>query len=325
MTGTVSDRTIENANAFEGWADDDFTEGVIETRDLRKSYGEVEAVRGLDLRVERGSIYGFLGRNGAGKTTTIKMLLGMTRPTGGEGRILGLRIDDARESVEARRRTGFVGEDKGLYDYMTVGQMLAFTRPFFPRWRADLEAKYMRAFDLPAGRKVRALSKGMRTKLALLLALARGAELLILDEPSEGLDPAATEELLGMLTGLVAAEGLTVFFSSHQIADVEQVADRVCIIHRGRVRVEGALDDLRERYRAIRLAYEDESAAARFAVVPGVERVRTEGRWITLLVSRDAERIAGEAVAAGALDADVRPVTLKEIFLEMSRDVTADE
>jgi ABC-2 type transport system ATP-binding protein len=294
---------------------------VIEVAGLRKSYGAVEAVRGIDLSVPRGSIYGFLGRNGAGKTTTIKMLLGMTRPDEGTGRLLGLRIDDAHESVEARRRTGFVGEDKGLYDYMTVGQMLAFTRPFFPRWRSDLEAKYLRAFELPVNRKVRALSKGMRTKLALLLALARGAELLILDEPTEGLDPAATEELLGILAGLVAAEELTVFFSSHQIGDVEQVADRVCILHGGRVRVEGALDDLKERYRRVSLVYGDEAPALTdFAATPGVERVHADGRWLTLLVSRDAERVAREARAAGALDAQVRPVGLKEIFLETAKE-----
>jgi ABC-2 type transport system ATP-binding protein len=293
---------------------------VIETRGLRKVYGGVEAVRGVNLSVPRGSIYGFLGRNGAGKTTTIKMLLGMTRPTAGEGRVFGLAISGRRESVEIRRRTGFVGEDKGLYDYMTVGQTIAFTRPFFPRWRRDLEEKYLRAFDLPAGRKVRALSKGMRTKLALLLALARGAELLVLDEPTEGLDPAVTEEVLGVLTGLVASEGLTVFFSSHQIADVEQVADRVCIIHGGRVRVEGALEELREQYRRIRLVYEDAAPPAAFDAVPGVERVEAEGRRLTLLVSRDAERVAGEARAGGARDVAVSPVGLKEIFLETARE-----
>src|SRR3712207_4623194 len=165
------------------------TELAIETKALVKRYGGVEAVGGLDLAVPRGSIYGFLGRNGAGKSTTIKMLLGMARPTAGEGSILGESITDAGASVEIRRRTGFVSEDKGLYDYMTVGQMIEFARPFFPAWRRDLEEKYLRLFELPEGRKVRALSKGMRTKLALLLALARGAELLVLDEPTEGLDP----------------------------------------------------------------------------------------------------------------------------------------
>ena len=163
---------------------------VIETADLRKTYGDVEAVRGLNLQVPAGSIYGFLGRNGAGKTTTIKVLLGMARPTGGRARVFGLAADVQETSVHIRRRTGFVGEDKGLYDFMRVGEMIRFTAPLFPRWRADLEERYVRKFELPLDRKIKLLSRGMRTKLALLLALSRGAELLILDEPTSGLDPA---------------------------------------------------------------------------------------------------------------------------------------
>jgi ABC-2 type transport system ATP-binding protein len=295
-------------------------ENVIETRGLAKSYRQVEAVRGVELKVPRGSIYGFLGRNGAGKTTTIKMLLGMVRPSGGGGFVLGRDITSAGESVEIRRRTGFVSEDKGLYDFMTVEQLIRFTRPFFPGWRTELEEKFMRAFELPPRRKVKALSKGMRTKLALLLALARGAELLILDEPTEGLDPAMVEEVLGFLTGLAASEGLTVFFSSHQIAEVEQIADRVCIINHGRVVVEGALDDLKERYRRVNLIFGEGATPQVTFATPGVEQSKRDGRWLTLLVSANAERIAEEARSTGALSADVLPVGLKEIFLETVRD-----
>lgn len=295
------------------------TDAAIETIGLQKAYGEVEAVRGLDLSVPRGSIYGFLGRNGAGKTTTIKMLLGMTRATGGAGRVLGRSIGEGAESLEIRRRTGFVSEDKGLYDYMTVGQMIAFTRPFFPAWRKDLEERYVRDFELPAQRKVRELSKGMRTKVALLLALARGAELLILDEPTEGLDPAMTEDLLQTLVSLIAEGELTIFFSSHQIADVEQIADHVCIINRGRAVLAGALDELKENYRRVNLAF-DGSAPQREFATPGVERLQRDGRWLSLLVSRNVEAITDEARAAGALSVDVMPVGLKDIFLESVRD-----
>ena len=295
-------------------------EYAIEAEGLRKSYGgaAAAAVAGLSLRVPRGSIYGFLGRNGAGKTTTIKMLLGQTRPDAGRGTVLGRRIDEAGESVELRRRTGFVSEDKGLYDYMSVGQMIRFTRPFFPAWRADLESKYLALFDLPAERKVRALSKGMRTKLALLLALARGAELLILDEPTEGLDPAMIEEVLGLLTGLAAEQELTIFFSSHQIAEVEQIADRVLIIEGGRAVVEGAIDELKDSYRRINLIYDataPQPAAHPFAA-PNVVSARSDGRWLSVVVSHDAERLAEEARAGGALSVDVQPVGLKDIFLE---------
>jgi ABC-2 type transport system ATP-binding protein len=288
---------------------------IIEAAELRKNYDHVEAVRGLSFQVPKGSIYGFLGRNGAGKTTTIKVLLGMARPTSGHARVFGLESDAQESSVDIRRRTGFVSEDKDLYDYMTVEGMIRFTAAFFPRWRDDLEQRYLRAFELPLDRKVKALSRGMRTKLALLLALCRGAELLILDEPTSGLDPAVTEEVLRALVAHVASEEMTVFFSSHQIAEVDQIADRVAIIDRGRAVVTGALDDLRENFRRIQLVFDGEAPEPVFRA-PGVERVRRKGRVLTVLSSAGTERILDEARALSPVSVDVIPVTLKEIFLE---------
>ena len=288
---------------------------IIETDELWKNYGHVEAVRGLSLQVPLGSICGFLGRNGAGKTTTIKVLLGMARPTSGHARVFGLAADAQDASVEIRRRTGFVSDDKDLYDYMDVEEMIRFTAAFFPRWRADLEQRYLRRFELPADRKVKALSRGMRTKLALLLALCRGAELLILDEPTSGLDPAMTEEVLQALVSHVASEEMTVFFSSHQIAEVDQIADRVAIIDRGRAVVTGALDDLRENFRRIQFVFDGDAPEPAFRA-PGVERVRRKGRVLTVLSSAGAERIVDEARALNPVSVDVVPVTLKEIFLE---------
>ncbi|OLC78413.1 MAG: hypothetical protein AUH72_16050 [Acidobacteria bacterium 13_1_40CM_4_65_8] len=294
---------------------------VIETADLRKNYDGVEAVRGLSLQVSGGSIYGFLGRNGAGKTTTIKVLLGMARPTSGHARVFGLPADAEDASVEIRGRTGFVSEEKELYDYMTVEEMIRFTAPFFPRWRGDLEQRYVQKFELPLDRKVKALSRGMRTKLALLLALCRGAELLILDEPTSGLDPAMTEEVLQALVSHVASEEMTVFFSSHQIAEVDQIADHVAIIDRGRAVVTGALDDLRENFRRIQLVFDGDAPEPAFRA-PGVVRVRRKGRVLTVLSSAGAERILDEARALNPVSVDVVPVTLKEIFLET---VTAED
>jgi ABC-2 type transport system ATP-binding protein len=294
---------------------------IIETADLHKRYDDVEAVRGLHLQVPAGSIFGFLGRNGAGKTTTIKVLLGMTRPTSGHARVFGLAADAQDTSVEIRRRTGFVSDEKGLYDYMTVEQMIRFTAPFFPRWRVDLEQRYLRTFELPLDRKIKALSRGTRTQLALLLALCRGAELLILDEPTSGLDPAMTEDVLQALVAHVGGEGMTVFFSSHQLAEVDQIADRVAIIDRGRVVVTGALDDLRENFRRIQLVFDGDAPEPAFRA-PGVERVWRKGRVLTVLSSAGAERILEEARALEPVSVDVVPVTLKEIFLEA---VTAED
>ena len=288
---------------------------AIETAGLKKNYGGVEAVRGLDLQVPPGSIFGFLGRNGAGKTTTVKVLLGMAHATSGQARVFGLDAASPRASVEIRRRTGFVGEDKDLDGYMTVEQMVHFTAGFFPAWRGDLQQRYVHAFELPLDRKVKALSRGTRTKLALLLALCRGAELLMLDEPTSGLDPAAAEEVLQALVAHVAGEGMTVFFSSHQLAEVDQIADHVAIIDAGRITVSGALDDLRERYQRVQMVFDGEAPQAQFRA-PGVVRVQRKGRMLTVMTSGGAEAIVDEATALRPVSVDVIPVTLKEIFLE---------
>jgi ABC-2 type transport system ATP-binding protein len=288
---------------------------VIETADLRKQYDGVEALRGLTLRVPAGSICGFLGRTGAGKTTTIKILLGMASPTSGRATVFGLPADSPSASVEIRRRTGFVGDDTGLYDAMTVGGMIRYTASFYPRWSRELEAQYLRRFDLPARRDIKTLSRGMRTKLALLLALCRGADLLVLDEPTTGLDPAATEDVLQALVGHAAERGTSVFFSSHQIPDVEQIADHVAIIDRGRIALTGALDDLRESYRRIQLVFDGNAPDYTFET-KGVERVRRSGRVMTVLSSAGIDGVLGEARVLNPLSTDTTPVTLKEIFLD---------
>ncbi|MGH8205308.1 MAG: ATP-binding cassette domain-containing protein, partial [Steroidobacteraceae bacterium] len=149
------------------------SEAVIEIEGLRKTFGNHAALDGLDLRVPAGSIFGFLGRNGAGKTTTIKHLLGLSKADGGSARIFGQAVGaDPAASVGIRRRIGCVTEEKGLYPYMTVEGMIRFTRPFFPGWRRDLEQRYLELFDLPRTRSIAQLSKGMRAKLMLLLAIS---------------------------------------------------------------------------------------------------------------------------------------------------------
>jgi len=288
---------------------------IIETADLRKRYDGVEALAGLSFAVPRGSICGLLGRNGAGKTTTIKVLLGMARPTSGKASVFGLAADGRETSVDIRRRTAFVSEEKDLYDTMTVGEIVRFTARFYPHWRRDLEEEYLSKFELPADASIKKLSRGMRTKLALLLALCSGAELLILDEPTSGLDPAATEEVLKALVSHVARQEMTVFLSSHQIAEVDQVADRVVIIDRGRTLVHGALDDLRGSYRRLRLVF-DGAAPELNVRAPGIVNVRRQGRVLTMLASEGVDRIIEEARALKPASVDVLPVTLKEIFLE---------
>ena len=288
---------------------------VIETVDLRKRYADVEALRGLDLAVPPGSIFGFLGRNGAGKTTTMKILLGMARPTAGTARVFGLDAAVQSASVVIRGRTAFVSEEKDLYGHMTVDQIVRFTARFYPRWRRDLEERYRRRFSLPIDRKVKDLSRGMRTKLAMLLALSRGAELLILDEPTSGLDPAMADDVLQALVAHVADGTATVFFSSHQIAEVDQVADRIAIVDRGRVAVSGGLDDLRAAYQRIQLVFDGAAPDPAFRT-PGVLRVSKNHRVLSVIVSGRADEVIAEARALQPVSVECSPLTLKDVFLE---------
>jgi len=291
---------------------------VVQTSELRKAYGAVDALRGLDLAVPAGSIFGFLGRNGAGKTTTLKVLLGMARPTAGQARVFGLDATDARASVTIRQRAAFVTEDKDLIEYMTVDEIVAFTTSFFPHWDRDLEERYRRRFDLRRDQGVRTLSRGARSKLALTLALCRGADLLLLDEPTSGLDPAAADEVLQAIVSHVAARPLTVLFSSHQLGEVDQIADHVAIIDAGRTVISRPLDDLRAGFCRIQIVFDGDAPAATFHA-PGVERIRRNGRVLTLLASAGADAVISEARALEPVSIDVLPVTLKEIFLDAIR------
>jgi len=291
---------------------------MIETRDLSKRYGETYAVRNLNLSVHPGRITAFLGLNGAGKSTTIRMLLGMIRPSEGGGYVLGYRLEDPDENVAMRKDVAFVSEDKRLYPYMTVAQMLHFTRGFFPAWRDDLAETLLRKYELPPGRKVRHLSKGMRTKLALILAIARRPKLLILDEPSEGLDPRGTEQLLETLTS-ECAEGTTVFFSSHQIEEVERISDQICVIHRGTLVMDAGADELRQSWRRVDIVMPGALKADEFQM-RGVQTIRTRGQQVSVVVSENTDGVVERAREAGANAIEVTPLNLRELFLQTIGD-----
>jgi ABC-2 type transport system ATP-binding protein len=291
---------------------------IIETSQLCKSFGNKQVLRELNLQVPQGSIYGFLGRNGAGKTTTIKTLMGQLRSDSGEARVFGTHVIDADHSVELRRRIGFVMEDKELYPYMTVEQILRFMRPLFPKWRDDLAQRYLKMFELPPKCKIPKLSKGMRSKLMLLLAISRGAELLVLDEPTDGLDPAAAEDVLRELVAIAASSETTMFFSSHQLSEVELIADHIGIIEHGKMVVHGSLDDMKARYQRLQVVLAD-SADMPSDWPDGVESLRQEGRVLSIVTDRNADAIAERAQAIPGTTVERFSMTLKEIFMEHVR------
>jgi len=226
-------------------------EAVLTVTGLHRSFGRFAAVDGLDLSVHAGEIYGFLGVNGAGKTTTIRMLMGIIAPDRGTIELLGEK--SKRTTLKQKQRIGYVSQDQTFYPWMTAEMLGKFVGGLYPTWDAAEYRRLLSVLAVPANRKVSGLSGGMRVKLALALAIAPRPPLLILDEPTAGLDPVARREFLEIITHQAREYGRTTFFSTHLLDEVERAADRVGIIHQGKMRFEGRLDELQRRVREITL------------------------------------------------------------------------
>lgn len=296
---------------------------AIEIENIVVMYGTARAVDGLSLRVPRGSIFGFLGPNGAGKTTTIKTLLGFRKPDGGSAQVLG--YDVVRESLEVRAHTGYVSEVNSLYDYLRIPQMCDFCRATNRHWNQAIVDRYIKLFGLPENAKVSQLSKGMKSQLALSLALGSEPDLLILDEPTSGLDPLARRQFLNTIISDVAAEGKTVFFSSHILSEVEEVADWVGIIKSGKLVISDELDNLKQAQHVLKLTYAQAPPASEIealGALPVVDRVDQEGRSVRLAVQGDAEQLATiiKARPYELRDVEVVNLNLEDLFLEYMKE-----
>lgn len=283
---------------------------AIETHALSKRYGTLAALDRVNLHVERGSIYGFLGRNGAGKTTAIRILAGLSPATGGGARVLG--FEAGRDRIEILERTGFV-IDKMLLPYMTGRELLRFNKGFFPGSSDAQGKRYADALEIPMDRKFKKLSHGSKTKLCLLLALAQNPELLILDEPTSGLDPVVTDQLLRVLVEDFANDGRTIFMSSHHLSEVEKIADWVGILDHGKLLLEARLDDIRATYRRIRVTGERVPSKS-----PEILTTSTSEGVTEYVLCAGEERFTAELRNNGATILEVLPMNLSEIFLELA-------
>src|SRR6185295_429295 len=216
---------------------------VIALNNVTKAYGRNTALKDLTLEVPPGVVFALLGENGAGKTTAIRLILGLTEPTQGDVRVLGL--DSRREGLAIRRRVGYLPERPTLYEWMTAAEIGWFTAGFYAEGFEHKFRTLVTGFQVPLDRKLSQLSKGMRAKVALSLAMAHEPELLVLDEPTSGLDTMVRREFLESMVD-IAAEGRTVLLSSHQIGEVERVADIVAIVHGGRLLAVERLDQMKQ-------------------------------------------------------------------------------
>ena len=290
---------------------------IIETQNLSRRYGRMEAVHDLTLAVPPGSVFALLGPNGAGKTTTLKVLLNLLPPTSGSAQVLG--VDSRRLGPRQLAQIGYVSENQQLPLWMTVRQFLDYCRPFYATWDRALEATLREQFGLPERRKLSQLSRGMLMKAALLSSLAYRPKLLVLDEPFSGLDAVVRDEFIRGVLEVSAEREWTVVVSSHDIEEVERLSDRVALLIAGRLRLNETTESLLGRFRRVEVTGASAPAP-----------VTRSGSWIEWEASGTLTRFVDAQYAGVASEAAWRerfpgaavtaqPMTLREIFMVLSR------
>jgi ABC-2 type transport system ATP-binding protein len=286
-------------------------EAVVAIEGLSRRFGRTVALDALSLEIPRGVVFGLVGENGSGKTTLIKHVLGLLRAQTGTVRVFGL--DPVRDPVGVLSRVGYLSEDRDLPDWMRIGELFLYLRAFYPAWD-DAYAGSLRAqFELDPDARIKALSQGQRARVALLAALAYRPELLVLDEPSTGLDPVVRRDILGAIVRTIADEGRTVFFSSHLLDEVERVSDHVAMIDRGRIVLCDTLDAIKGSHRRIILRFDE--PPARPPAFAGSLTCEGDGHEWTAVCRATAEEVGGAASRLGARVVEEHTPTLDEIFV----------
>lgn len=283
------------------------------TQGLTKVFRRRTVLEGLDLEVPRGCVYALLGPNGAGKTTTIKLILNLLWPTSGTIRVLGL--DGVAQSQSVRRKVGYQAETQQYYKRASVGDLIRFCRWLHSSWNQERVERYCHMFELPVKARVGELSKGKLTLLALVLAVGHEPDLLILDEPATGLDPLRRRQVLNLLVEEMAGEGRTIFISSHQLQDVERIADRVGFLVEGRLVLSGPLNRLLAGEKKVRVIFPGRPPKD-LPEWPGVRRVEREESGLLLTLSGHLDEVLGRLAGTGATAFETLDQTLEDIFVE---------
>jgi ABC-2 type transport system ATP-binding protein len=284
---------------------------VIDVKDLSRSFGAKRALDRVSFHATAGQVYGLVGVNGAGKTTLIKHLLGLLRAATGSVRVFGL--DPVRDPVGVLGRIGYLSEERELPEWMRVSELMAYTQAFHPTWDAAYARELLDTFGLDPAKKVKQLSKGMRAQAGLVAAVAHRPELLILDEPSSGLDVVVRRDILDAIVRTVADDGRTVIFSSHLLEEVERMSDHVTMLHGGRLIFSGAMDDVRRGYRRSRVQFAEHFEQR--PMLDGALAMEGGGRTWSVVHGEPAERFKHSVLVLGGEIVDSRDATLEEIFL----------
>lgn len=290
---------------------------MIHVEGLWKKFGRFDALRGLSFNVPAGSAFALIGANGAGKTTMIKVLMNILEPTRGSAALLG--VDSRKLTPYEFAQIGYVSENQDMPSRLTVGEYVAYLRPFYATWDRELEASIARQLRLPMERKIGNLSHGMRMKMALLCALPYRPKLLVLDEPFSGLDPLVRDEFMEELLG--QAGEMTILISSHELGEIDGVATHVAFLDEGKLLFQEAMGDLTGRFREVHVTLEAEAARPDALPKEWME-VRTRGNVLTFVDTRFEENGLGEQVRSrisGVRGIDAQPMPLRSIFTTLAR------
>jgi len=286
------------------------TEGVHKSYVRRK-----KVLDGIDLKIKTGSIYALLGRNGSGKTTLIRTLIGIYRADSGTVRVFGR--DPQRDGPAILSRLGYVPDDPPFYGWLKVSDLLRLMSQFYPTWDNAFCLQLLARFDLPLEAKIRDLSKGMKTKVSLLVALSHRPEFLLLDDPTLGLDAVVLQEFFETLKEASQREGTTVFIASHNLEEVEQISSHFGFLKEGRIFLSGSLDELRARTRQVTLTFKDD--APDLKNLENFRPITSSGRRLTGFVIDASSGVLERLKGYGPEQMEVRQLSLKEIFVNFMR------
>jgi ABC-2 type transport system ATP-binding protein len=290
---------------------------VLQFDAVRRSFEpDSEVLKGVGFGLEAGEVVSLLGRNGAGKTTLINIAMGMLEPHEGAVRVFG--IDPRRDPVAVKRRVGYVSEDQILPPFLRVGEVVDLHRTLYPSWDDRLATELADRFEISARTRIKRLSRGQARQVALLCAVSHRPELLLLDEPAGGLDPVARREFLETAIQLLNDTGTTILFSSHYMTDVERLASRIVLLHRGTVLLDHGLDELREEFCLALIPDGEAVSPDRLSALPSCVGARRRSDTLRAVFHLDPDR--ARAVVARELEipgATCRPVALEEMFIEL--------
>jgi ABC-2 type transport system ATP-binding protein len=284
---------------------------AVKVAGLSRRFDTTLALENVDLEVPRGVVFGLVGENGAGKTTLIQHLLGLLRAESGTVRVFGL--DPVREPVRVLARVGYLSEERDLPGWMRVAELMRYLQAFYPGWDERYAEELLGRFELDPNALLSNLSQGQRARAGLLGAMAYRPDLLVLDEPSAGLDPVVRRDILSAIVRTVAGEGRTVLFSSHLLDEVERVSEQVAMIDRGRIVLSGPLDDVKAAHRRITLLFDEPQPTP--PTLGGSVVCEGFGREWTAIFSGSTEEAAARASAASARVVETGTPTLDEIFV----------